>query len=198
MDRFAEIRAFVAVADAGGFAAASRETGQSRSAINRLVIGLEGRLGVQLLNRSTRQVSATSAGQAFYERARQILDDLDEAETAVSTMHEDAIGRLRISGPPPFGDWNLSAAVTDFMQRHPRVEIELNLETRLVNPVAEGFDLVVRISEPDEETTLVDHRIVSFEYLACASPEYLKRAGCPAHPLDLKTHALLFHSIGSR
>lgn len=198
MDRFAEIRAFVAVADASGFAAAARETGHSRSAVNRLVISLEERLGVQLLNRSTRQVSMTSAGKAFYERARQILDDLEEAEAAVSSIHEEAIGLLRIGAPLTFGRLNLSKVVADFMVQHPRVEVELNLETRWVDVVAEGYDLVVRVSEPDEDTCLVDHRILPIEYFACAAPSYLERAGTPEHPLELKEHALLCYNTIAR
>ncbi|MEQ8824866.1 MAG: LysR substrate-binding domain-containing protein [Filomicrobium sp.] len=198
MDRFLELRAFVAVTEACGFSAAARETGNSRSALNRLVLALEERLGVQLLNRSTRQISPTSAGRAFYERARQILDDLDEAETAVSAIHEEAIGRLRISAPLSYGQMDFSEIVTQFMMRHPRVEVDLQLETRFVDPVAEGFDLIVRIGEPDEETTLVDHRIITLDYATCAAPSYLEKAGTPQHPHDLKEHKLLVYVGGSR
>lgn len=191
MDKFAELQAFAAVAETGGFSAAARELNQSRSTTNRLVIALEERLRVQLLNRSTRQVSITSEGQAFYERARRLLDDLAEAETSVTAAHEEAVGQMRIGAPLTFGDLNISADVTEFMRLHPRLEVELNLETRMTDPVAEGYDVVVRVSEPDEETMLVDHRIASFAYVACAAPGYLEEAGAPAHPSELREHALL-------
>lgn len=191
MDRFAELRAFATVVEKGGFSAAARALIQSRSTTNRLVISLEERLKVQLLNRSTRQVSITSEGQVFYERARRILDDLDEAEACVVDASEAAIGRMRIGAPLTFGGLNISADVTEFMKRHPQLEIELNLETRMVDPVAEGYDLVVRVAEPDEETMLVDHRIVAFAYVACAAPAYLAQCGTPKCPSDLCDHKLL-------
>ncbi|MEM6677722.1 MAG: LysR family transcriptional regulator [Pseudomonadota bacterium] len=197
MDRFAELTAFAAVAEASGFSAAAREMGQSRSSTNRLVIALEERLQVQLLHRSTRRVSLTSEGQAFYDRARRLLDDLAEAEAGVTASHEAAVGLLRISAPLSFGGLDISAAVTNFMARHPQLEVSLDLETRIIDPVAEGYDVVVRVAEPDEETTLVDHRIARFRYVACAAPAYLARAGRPEHPRALVSHALLQYRLGA-
>ncbi|MEM1382328.1 MAG: LysR family transcriptional regulator [Pseudomonadota bacterium] len=197
MDRFAEIRAFEAVARLSGFAAAAREAGQSRSTVNRLVMSLEERLGVQLLNRTTRVVSTTSSGQAFYERVRKVLDDLDEAEVCVTEVHDEAVGRMRVSAPLPFGEFNVSPLIAEFMCRHPAVSVELNLDVRLVDPVAEGYDLVIRIAEPDEETTLVDHRILALDYIVCASPRYLAARETPQHPADLKAHALLYFASGT-
>ncbi|MEL6999022.1 MAG: LysR family transcriptional regulator [Pseudomonadota bacterium] len=191
MDRFSELRAFTAVVEAGGFAAAARQAGQSRSSVNRLVIGLEERLGVQLLNRTTRSVSATSSGMAFYERARQVLDDLDEMERTVSSVRTEPIGTLRINAPLPFGDLDFSALVTSFMTTHPKVEIEITFEARIVDPVSEGYDLVIRIAEPDETTTLVDHRILRLDYLLCAGPAYVSRHGAPMTLEDLRMHAVL-------
>ena len=196
MDRFSELRAFVAVIEAGGFSAAARGMGQSRSAVNRLVLGLEARLGVQLLNRTTRSVSATSTGQALYARARQILDDLEEIETAVSSARTEPVGRLRISAPPPFGDLDFSELVTLFLRQHPKVEIDISFESRLVDPVAEGYDLVLRIAEPDEETMLVDHRILSLDYVLCAGPGYLEDRGAPQKAEDLRDHATIYHQSG--
>ena len=194
MDRFSELRAFVTVTDTGGFAAAARTLGQSRSAVNRLVISLEERLGTPLLNRTTRQVSPTSDGNAFYERARQILEDLEEAETAVGAGREEAIGLMRVNGPLSLNPINISMAVVDFMKQHPCVRVDLTLEARLVDPVAEGYDLVVRVAEPDETTMMVDHRLANFEYIACAAPNYLERYGQPCTPQALKDHQLLhFH-----
>ncbi len=191
MDRFAELRAFAAVIEAGGFSSAAREMGQSRSSVNRLVIALEARLGVQLLNRTTRSVAPTSTGRAVYDRARQLLDDLDEMEHAVGASRTEAVGRLRISAPLSFGDLDFASLVASFLKQHDRLEIELHLESRLVDPVAEGYDVVIRIAEPDEETNLVDHRILLLEYLLCASPAYLAARGTPQTARDLREHAVL-------
>ncbi|MEM6623218.1 MAG: LysR family transcriptional regulator [Pseudomonadota bacterium] len=194
MDRFSELNAFIQVIEAGGFSAAARQMGQSRSSVNRLVIALEGRLGVQLLNRTTRSVSATSTGQALYARARQILDDLDEMEREVTEARTQAVGKLRINAPLSFGDLDFSALVTGFMQAHPGVEIELDLEARLVDPIAEGYDIVIRSAPPDEQTMLVDHRILTLDYLICASPGYLADRGAPTVARDLADHAVLHHN----
>lgn len=194
MDRFSELQAFVAVVDTGGFAAAGRRLGLSRSAVNRLVIGLEGRLGAQLLNRTTRRVSTTSDGRAFVERARGVLAELDDAEAAIGAVRGEAIGRLRVSGPIREDPIDLSSAVRDFLAAHPKVQIELNLEARIVDPVAEGYDMVVRVGEPDEQTPFVDHRLSAFEYVVCAAPTYLATFGEPRSPSELRAHRLLHFS----
>lgn len=191
MDRFSELRAFTAVIAAGGFSAAARQTGQSRSAVNRLVIALEARLGVQLLHRTTRSISPTSSGRALYDRARQLLDDLDEIEAAVISTRTEAVGKLRISAPLSFGELDFSEMVVAFLARHPRLEIDVSFESRLVDPVAEGLDLVVRIAQPDEETPLVDHRILRLDYALCAAPEYLSRFAPVSSPSALADHAAL-------
>ena len=197
MDKFSELRAFTAVIEAGGFSAAARAMGQSRSSVNRLVIALEARLAVQLLNRTTRSVSPTSAGRALYDRARQLLEDLDEMERAVSSVSTEAVGKLRISAPLSFGDLDFSELVSAFLALHPKVEIDITFEARFVDPVAEGHDIVIRIAEPDEETTMVDHRILQLEYLLCASPDYLRRRGTPQTLADLRDHDILYQRQGT-
>ncbi|MEL7464640.1 MAG: LysR family transcriptional regulator [Pseudomonadota bacterium] len=197
MDRFAELRAFTAVVEAGGFSAAGRALGQSRSSINRLVIGLEERLDAQLLSRTTRSVSPTSTGRAIYDKAKRLLEDLDEMEAAAGAVATEAAGRLRISAPQSLGALDFPAMITDFMQRHPRVEIDATFDSRLVDPVAEGFDIAVRIAAPDETTTLVDHRVLTLNYLLCAAPAYLAANGTPASASDLTAHATLFQSSGA-
>ena len=196
MDKFAGLRAFASVVEEGSFAAAARAIGLSRSQTNKLVIALEEELGVQLFSRSTRHVAATSEGRAFYERVRQILEDLAEAETMLTASRKDATGRLRISTPLSLGALNFSEIIIDFMVRHPALEVELVLNTRLVDPIAEGFDCVIRIATPDEETHLVDHRITPVEYITCAAARYLETRDLPRHPHDLRDHALL-HYPGS-
>ncbi|WP_170423401.1 LysR family transcriptional regulator [Ruegeria arenilitoris] len=188
MDRFSELRAFVDVVEAGSFSGAARETGQSRSSVNRLVIALEERLGVQLLHRTTRSVSTNSNGRALYERAKQILSDLEEVELSVTAARRVPVGKLRISAPHSFGDLDFSDIVAGFLKQYPQVQIEISFENRLIDPVTEGYDLVIRVAEPDEETLLVDHRIMTLDYLLCASPAYLKEHGVPKTAECLKDH----------
>lgn len=195
MDRFSELRAFTAVVEAGSFSAAAREMGQSRSSVNRLVIALEERLGVQLMHRTTRSVSVNSNGRALYDRARQLLDDLDEIEASVSSTRTELVGKLRISAPLPLGDLDFSDLIAAFLKAHPTLEIELSFESRFVDPVAEGFDALIRISEPDEETMMVDHRIMMLDYLLCAAPAYLDARGEPGAPGDLRDHVTLDQHI---
>ncbi|MEM6356774.1 MAG: LysR family transcriptional regulator [Pseudomonadota bacterium] len=192
MDRFSELHAFVAVIEAEGFSAAARALGQSRSSINRLVIRLEERLGVQLLHRTTRSVAPNSTGRALYERARQLLDDLEEIEHSVQAARSEPEGRLKVSAPTSFGELNFSAVTAAFLKRHPKVEIDISFENRLVDPIAEGFDVVIRVAEPDEATNLVDHRIMTLSYLACAAPAYLEARGTPGDAAALGEHAILY------
>lgn len=193
MDKFAGLRAFVAVVEQGSFAAAARELSLSRSRTNKLVAMLEEELSTQLFNRSTRSVAPTSEGKGFYERARKILDDLADAEIALKQATKTAVGRLRVSTPITLGALNFSILMAKFMAEHPSLTVELVQTTRLVDPITEGFDCVIRIARPDEETHLVDHRIAPVIYVTCASASYLEKAGRPQHPRDLKGHALLHY-----
>lgn len=193
MDKFAALTAYVTVVEADGFAAAARLLGQSRSSVNRLVIALEDELGTQLLNRTTRRVSPTANGAAFYERAKAILAELDEAERDVAESHTEAVGRLRVNAPMSFGVMHLGPAVADFMAQHPDLTIELHLNDRFVDIIEEGFDLAIRIAEPQEDTTLVDFRICGAKRVLCASPEYLAAHGTPQHPSELRRHRCLHY-----
>jgi len=193
MDKFAALRTFVQVVDDQGFSAAARSLGISRSATNRMVIDLEQSLGAQLLNRTTRQVSPTATGRAFYERARQILDDVEEAEHSVIAHHDEPVGAMRINAPMSFGTLHLSSAVTDFMVQYKDVQIQLVLDDRFVDPVSEGYDLTIRIAEPDEDTSFVDYRIVEIRRCICAAPEYLERAGVPSQLTELKDRPCLHY-----
>ncbi|MEQ8699485.1 MAG: LysR substrate-binding domain-containing protein [Bauldia litoralis] len=186
MDKFSALRAFTSVVEEGGFAAAARKTGASRSAVNRLVIQLEDALGVQLLNRTTRKVSPTADGRAFFERGRAILTDLEEAERDLAKTGDEAMGQLRVNAPMSFGTLHLGPAVADFMADHPKLRIDLQLNDRFVDIVAEGFDVALRIAEPLEDTTLVDLRICDVRRVLCASPDFLNDHGAPTAPGDLR------------
>ena len=193
MDRFENIRAFVKVVDHGGFAAAARKIGMSRSAVNKHVHNLEDRLGAQLLTRSTRKVTPTETGYAYYERCVAILGELEAAEAAVSALHEDARGTLKINAPMTFGTMHLSRVVADFMARHPDLRIELTLTDRITDPVEEGADVTIRISRPLEGSHLIVHEIVETRAVLCASPDYVRLNGEPSHPSDLGDHACLHY-----
>lgn len=197
MDRFSELSAFAKVVEEGSFSAAARQLGQSRSSVNRLVIALEQRLGVQLLHRTTRSVSVTGVGRAVYERAQFLLTDLEELEQSAQSSGVEPFGKLRLSAPPTFQRPDFAEIVVGFMQRYPKVEIDARFDTRVVDPVAEGYDVVIRVAPPDEETTLVDHRVMTIEYALCASPDYLDRWGTPALLHEVSDHAVLFQGTAT-
>ena len=193
MDKLQALKAYATVVEQQGFAAAAREMGQSRSAVNRLVIALEDELGVQLLNRTTRRVSPTANGAAFYERVRPLLGALEEAERDVTEAQQRAAGRLRVNAPMSFGTLHLGPAVADFMTRHPELQVELQLNDRIVDIVEEGFDLAVRIAEPQEETSLVDFRLCEVRRVICAAPSYLAAHGVPERPNELRARPCLHY-----
>lgn len=193
MDRFAALKAYVCVVEERGFAPAGRLQGLSRSAVSRMIIALEDSLGAQLLNRTTRQVSPTAAGAGFYQRAKIILADLDEAERHAAESRSEATGRFRINAPMSFGTLHLASAVTDFAAAHPRLRVELTLNDRFIDMIEEGFDLAIRIAEPREDSNLVDFRLCELKSVVCASPEYLRAHGRPDHPRQLATHRCLYY-----
>jgi len=139
MDKFDSIRAFTQVVVSGGFAAAAREMGLSRSAVNKLVIALENELGVQLLHRSTRVVSPTETGLAFYERCVEILASLEEAERSITQLQAEPRGRLRVNAPMSFGTMHLAPALADFLVQYPDLQVQLTLNDRFIDPIEEGL-----------------------------------------------------------
>ena len=193
MDRFQSIKAFTRVVEEGGFAAAARRMGLSRSVVNRAVIALENELGTQLLARSTRQVSPTETGLAFYDRAVGILGELDSALQSVSELQEHPTGHLRINAPMSFGTLHLSSLVADFMRDYPELRVELVLNDRFVDPLEEGFDVTLRIAEDAPSTSLIVRNIAPARRVLCASPEYLSASGEPATPGELRRHRCLHY-----
>ena len=194
MDRFQEMRAFVAVADAGSFVRAADALDVSKTAVSRLVGDLEARLGTRLLHRTTRRLSLTPEGEVFHERCRQLLDGVAEAEAELSAHAGDAIGRLRLNVPVTFGLLHLAPLWPAFMALHPKVELDITLSDRVVDLVDEGYDLAVRISRL-QASSLVSRRLTSTRLVLCASPEYLRRHGTPPHPSEIARHAVLSYSL---
>jgi DNA-binding transcriptional LysR family regulator len=198
MDRFAEIEALVAVVEAGSFHAAGERLDVAKSMVSRRLSQLERRLGSRLLHRTTRRLTLTDAGRNFYQRAVQILAELDEAEQSVAAGHRELRGAIKLAAPLTFGLRHLSGAITEFLDAHPAIELNLDLNDRNINLIEEGFDLAVRIGElPD--STLIARRLGTSRAVTCASRAYLDRHGEPLHPEDLRKHiGLQYSNIGYR
>lgn len=194
MDRFQEMRAFVTVVDSGSFVRAAEALGASKTAVSRLVGDLESRLGTRLLHRTTRKLSITPEGQLFHERCTQLLQDVEEAEAELNAQSGEAIGQVRVNVPTTFGLLHLAPLWPAFMAQHPKVVLDVTLADRLVDLVDEGYDLAVRIARL-QTSTLVSRQITSTRMILCASPEYLRRHGTPAHPADLARHAVIAYTL---
>lgn len=194
MDKFQEMRTFVAVVDAGSFVRAADALNLSKTAVSRLVGELEARLGARLLQRTTRKLSLTTEGGIFYERCRQLLDGVAEAEAELSSQSGEAIGQLRINVPVTFGLLHLAPLWPAFMALHPKVVLDVTLSDRLVDLVDEGYDLAVRIARL-QASSLVSRQLTSTRLILCASPTYLQRHGTPTHPSDLAQHAVIAYSL---
>lgn len=192
MDKLAAMAVFTQVVDAGGFSAAARRMGLSRSAVSKHVAELEADLGVQLLFRTTRKMTPSEAGLAYVERCRAILAEIEETESAVSDADRQPRGLLRVNAPMSFGILHLGPAVADFMKAHPALQVQMTLDDRFVDPVAEGFDVTIRIADL-EDTSLIARRIVAARMAICAAPDYLKAHGTPEAPEDLRDHACLHY-----
>lgn len=193
MDRMAEIETFVQVAESGGIGAAAERLGVAKSAVSRRLKELEERLGVRLVNRTTRQLSLTDTGKSYYERATQIIADLEDADQAAAAVHGALSGRLKIAAPQSFGVMHLTPAVTSFLNNHPELWIDLDLNDRRVDLVNEGFDIAVRVGQL-EDSSLIARRLAPVRNLVCASPGYLARNGTPTRPEDLMNHSYLRYS----
>ena len=194
MDRLESMTAFVSVARAGGFSAASRELGIPLATISRRVGELESALGVRLLRRSTRQVVVTEAGQKFFAACQRALEDLRDAEEAVSNEDRTPRGELTITAPIAFGRLHLQPVVMEFLAAHPQINLRLQLVDRIVNIADEHIDAALRIAHlPDSR--LIARTLGSIRVVVCASPAYLKARGAPQRPEDLMQHDCIAWSI---
>ena len=175
MDTREGMRVYARVVDAGSFSEAARRLGISKALASKYVGQLEQRLGVRLLNRTTRKLTPTEVGTAYYVRCARIVGEVEELESSLHADQTTPRGHLRIAGPRVFGEDALVGCVRAFLERHPAVTVDLVLEERTVDIVAEGFDLAVRIGEL-ADTRLIARRITSYRYVLCASPDYIARA----------------------
>ncbi|NIA71923.1 LysR family transcriptional regulator [Pelagibius litoralis] len=189
MDRFAALKAFVTMVDAGGFAPAARRMGLATSSVTRQVDALEAKLAVKLVNRSTRSVTLTDAGQGYYEKARRLLGDLEEADLSVAGAG-DPRGLLRVSAPPAFGRLHLAPMLADYLRLFPEVTLDLLFTDAIINLVEENVDVAIRLGAL-ESSSLVARKLAEHSRVICASPAYLERAGIPQSPQDLAGHDCL-------
>jgi DNA-binding transcriptional LysR family regulator len=190
MDRFLAMTAFARVVESGSFARAAERLGISTSACSRHVADLEAHLDTRLLNRTTRRLSLTESGQAFYERCVEVLADLEEAEHAAAASRARPRGTLRLTCGISFGTRHLAPLVAAFAALHPEVQFDVQLSDRFVDLVEEGFDLAIRIGEAAGQN-LIARKLGETRAIACAAPVYLREHGAPETPADLARHACL-------
>lgn len=197
MDRLQEMTSFITVVEAGSFVGAAASIGTSKAAVSRHVATLEQRLGVRLLHRTTRRLSLTDDGLRFHARAKELLASLEELESELTSHTAEAAGSLRINAPLTFGILHLAPLWALFAQRYPKVSLDVSLSDRVVDLVEEGYDLAVRITDMPS-SQLVSRKLASTRMVACASPEYLREHGMPAHPSDLIQHRVVSYSYWAK
>lgn len=190
VESLSDIAVFVHVVRSGSFTAAAEKLGLSKSVVSKYVTRLEDRLGARLLNRTTRRLSLTEVGQAFFERSQRALDEIEEAETEVSRLQGEPRGELRLSSPMSFGILHVAPLLPAFQARYPDLTVDMVLDDRKTDLVDEGFDLAIRIGElPD--SSLVARRLGPCRHVVCGSPEYFARNGVPQSPEDLAEYPAL-------
>lgn len=185
MNRFAEVETFVHIARAGSISGAAGRLNIAKSAVSRRLSELEARLGVQLFNRTTRQLSLTDAGAAFLRRATALLDDLAEAEAEASASQKELIGKLKIAAPLSFGLKHLQPVISDFASANPQLSVDIDFSDRLVDLIGEGFDVAVRIGVLTD-SSLIARKLCPVRSNVAAAPGFWERHGTPQHPRDLE------------
>lgn len=193
MEDLSAMAVFARVVEMESFSGAARALGLSKSAVSKRVGRLEDRMGLRLLNRTTRRLSLTEAGAAFYEGCRRVVAEAEAAERAVTRLASAPRGRLKVNAPMSFGVRHLAPALPDFMARYPELNVDLTLNDRVVDLVEEGFDLAIRIARL-AESSLIARRLAPNRLVLCAAPSYLAAHGAPRAVEDLKDHACLLYS----
>lgn len=195
MDRFEDMRCYVAVVERGSVTKAAETMSTAPSAVSRRIKELEARLGAQLLTRTTRRMSVTEAGRTFYDRCRRILADLDEAEAEAADHRSALKGPLRVAAPLAFAVDHLTPMIAEFAASHPEVQLDIDFSDRMTDLVAEGFELALRIgSLPD--SSLIASKLADVHTVVCAAPALVGRHGRPAAPADLRSWPALGY-VGS-
>ena len=187
MDAPGEMRVFVRSVELGGFSAAARDLELTPSALSKLVTRLEDRLGVRLMNRTTRKLALTAEGEAYFASAKRILADIDEAETEVTRFSDSPKGLLRVNVGVAFGMHQLAPALPRFLEKYPEIELDITVTDRMIDLVDEGADVAIRNGHL-RDSSLVARRICDLHRVICASPLYLKKHGMPKTPQELLQH----------
>ena len=193
MDNFTAMAVFTRVVEANSFTEAARRLGMSKAAVSKQVSKLEERLGARLLNRTTRRLSLTEVGAAFYERSARIVAEVEEAELTVSRLNATPRGTLKIDVPVNFGMQYLAPLLPPFMQQHPELRVDMAFNDRFVDLIEEGCDLAVRIGQLSD-SSLVARKLAETKSVICAAPSYWQRRGRPQDPSDLAEHDCFAYS----
>jgi DNA-binding transcriptional LysR family regulator len=192
MDRLLSMRVFARVVDEGGFAAAARVLDMSAPVVTRLVADLEEHLGTRLLQRTTRRITLTDAGQSYLERVRGILQDVDEADELAGRSTKGLAGVLRVQAPPVLASYVLAPLLAEFHRRHPLIRIDIDIDTvSLGGHAVEDFDISLMAVDTTFNAEVVARKVVESDIIFVASPKYLKRRGVPQTPEELASHDLM-------
>ena len=192
MDRFHELNAFIAVVEAGGFSAAARRTGDSQSAISKSVGALEKRLGVMLFNRSTRSVTLTDQGQRYYDLTKPLVDEMDEADSELTSTTLDVSGQIRIAASATFGRLHVLPLIPDLLSLNPGLQVDMVLSDSVRDMVEDRIDLAIRVG-PVNEPDAVVRRVASTPLVCVGSRRYFERRGIPKTPAELVDHNCLLY-----
>lgn len=196
MNTLEAMNLLVEAVDGGSFSAAGRELGLAPSSVARGIAALEDDLGIRLLNRTTRKLNLTEAGQLYLERAKRILAEVEEARLSVTQLEADPRGTLRLNLPTAFGRAHVVPMLSDFLRQYPELSLDLSLTDAFVDLVEEGIDLAIRIGEL-QDSSLVARKLAPNIRVLCASPAYFKRAGRPSAPDQLRNHSCLIYKRGN-
>lgn len=196
MGQLEDMQIFVRIVEAGGVGKAADQLGMAKSGVSRSLAALETRLGVQLINRTTRRISLSGAGKEYYQAAVKIIGDISELDALTSNAEASLHGQLRLAVPLSFGLCHLTAAINDFIRQNPGLTFDIDFSDRLVNLVEQGIDLAIRISAL-QDSSLRARRICPVQLKLCASPAYIEAHGAPSTLEDLGHHEILGYNIGS-
>ena len=196
MDTFSTMRAFRRIVELGGLARAAEDLGLSSAGLSKQLRALEAHLDTVLLQRTTRSMSLTESGRAYYADCCRILDELDVLEQSIRQQSQRVTGRLRLNAPLSFTLSILSPLLAEFLREYPDLQLDLVMEDRLIDAVAHGFDLSIRLRSSLDDSTLIARRLATVKQVLCAAPSYLEQNGEPATPDDLRHHKVLIYSLG--
>lgn len=196
LDSLAGMAVFAKVVEARSFTAAAAELGLSKSAVSKQITRLEDRLGARLLNRTTRRLSLTETGAAFYDRCARVVAEAQEAELAVTHLQSEPRGTLRVNAPMTFGHLHIAPAIPHFLARYPELRVDMTMNDRFVDLIDEGFDVAIRIARLTD-SSLIARRLAPDRRILCGAPSYFEKYGEPRTPDDLAKHNCLSYAYVS-